>query len=123
MLHFPLYIVPSDHPRNINAMALNSKTLFLTWGPPKLEEQNSNIVKYGLNLTELETGKFMQFFTQDSTTSVTIEDLHPHYNYNFSVTAFTSVGNGPYSPTHIIQMPQDGKLLGEQERTQVACMN
>jgi hypothetical protein len=90
-------------------VASDSKTLYITWSPPLREDQNGNILHYGINITDLQSGEVTQFTTSDSVTSIVIQHLHPHYYYNYTITAFTSVGNGPYSPSNSIQMPQDGK--------------
>ena len=100
---------PSAHPQNVRAVASDSSTLHLTWIPPPLEEQNGNIVQYGINITNLQSGKVAQFLTSDSSATYTVSGLHPYYLYNYTVTAFTSVGHGPYSPPGYVQMPQDGK--------------
>ena len=104
-----LFAVPDGFPRNVHAVPIDARTLHLVWSPPPLEEQNGEIVRYGVNLTELETGELTQYLTSDSVTSFTIPLLHPHYHYKYAVTAFTSVGHGPYSFTYLKQMPPDGK--------------
>ena len=100
--------VPSGYPRDIVAVVSGPRTLHLTWSPPALDEQNGFIVQYGINITDIQNGEFVQFTVRDYATSLTIPDLHPYYYYNYTVTAFTLVGNGPYSPTGYIQMPEDG---------------
>lgn len=103
--------VPSGSPQNVMAVASDSSTLHVTWSPPRLEQQNGNIIQYGINITNIQSGEVTQFIiTSDLIASLTIPQLHPHYYYKYTVTAFTSVGNGPYSPPRSIQMPQDGKL-------------
>lgn len=109
--NLPIFIVPDGFPRNVHAVSLDSRTLHLVWSPPPEEEQNGEIVRYGVNLTEVETGRVTQHLTSDSVTSITIHLLHPYYHYHYAVTAFTSAGNGPYSLTFMKRMPQDGKSL------------
>ena len=106
---YSLYPVPEGFPLNVLAVPVDSRTLHLVWSPPPVEEQNGEIVKYGVNLTEVETGRVTQHLTSDSVTSITIPLLHPFYRYRYAVTAFTSVGNGPYSLTYTKRMPQDGE--------------
>ena len=90
-------------------MTSDPRTLHLAWSTPLQDERNGEIIQYGINLTDIQSGEVMHFFAYDSVTSVTIQHLHPHYYYNYTLTAFTSAGNGPYSPTDYVQMPQDGK--------------
>jgi hypothetical protein len=99
--------VPEGAPRNIKVFAEGSRSLHFIWSPPPLQERNGDIVRYGVNLTEVETGEVTQYLTRDSSVSFTIPHLHPHYHYNYSLTAFTFVGHGPYSPTYSEQMPED----------------
>lgn len=40
---------------------------------------------------------------------MTVEDLHPHYVYSLAISAVT-IGPGPYSQLHTVQMPEDGKI-------------
>ena len=91
------------------AVATDSSSLNLHWSPPLQKERNGEIIFYGINITEEKSGEKIIKNTSDSTLSYAVSDLHPHYRYLYSVTAFTAVGNGPYSPTSSIQMPQDGQ--------------
>ena len=92
-------------------MAINPRTLNLTWRPPLAEDRNGQIFKYTVNLTDIDGGEVTHFLIEELTSSLIIPNLHPHYIYNYSVTALTLTGNGPYSPTVSIQMPQDGMIL------------
>ena len=100
--------VPSSYPVNALAAAPDSHSLHLYWSPPPLEEQNGNILYYGINITE-ESGKVLYYQTSDSETSYYIYGLHPYYHYQYQLTAFTGAGHGPYSPPNSIQLPQDGR--------------
>ena len=99
---------PSGFPRSITHVPFNTRTLRLFWSPPPLQEQNGVIVKYGIRITEIETGEQRQYLTRDSTSAFVIPNLHPHYHYTYTVTAFTSAGSGPDAPFIHVQMPQDG---------------
>lgn len=95
----------------VNAVPINSSSFELHWSPPPEEEQNGAITHYGINITVQKTGETFQIITKDSVPSHTLYGLHPHYKYTYSVTTFTTVGNGPYSSSHILQMPQDGMFV------------
>jgi hypothetical protein len=99
--------VPSGYPVSVTAVPLNSRTLQVFWSPPTLAERNGNIIKYGLKLVVSETGAQRTHITRDSSASFVIPNLHPYYHYKCAVTAFTTAGNGPYSPVKLIQMPAD----------------
>ena len=59
-----------------------------------------------MNITELDTGQHFQVVS--STSSVSVTSLHPFYNYEWTVSAFT-VGKGPYSVPLSITTLEDGK--------------
>ena len=48
-----------------------------------------------------------QFIVDD--TEAVIGPLHPHYNYNFSIVAFTLVGHGP--TTYVVLRTTEAELL------------
>ena len=84
---------PGDSPSNIMGTALNSTHVYLMWNPPPSDQINGIIQGHQISVTELETGDIFQYTTSYNET--TIGDLHPHYNYNFSIAAFTIAGYGP----------------------------
>ena len=59
-----------------------------------------------MNVTEVLTGTLMHLDT--SATSIAIPSLHPYYQYEYTVAAYT-VSVGPYSFTNRVQMPEDGE--------------
>ena len=70
--------------------------------------RNGVVREYIINITEVDTGSDMVFYT--STTSLTIPGLHPFYTYLYRVSAFT-VEYGPYSGSFQFTTLEDGKLL------------
>lgn len=92
-------------PSNLTGMAQDSATILLSWSQPD-GHHNGIIREYRLNITELETG--VAFRHVSTTTSLAINNLHPDYTYELTVTAFT-VGEGPYSYSHRVTTPEDGK--------------
>ena len=105
------YAVPTSSPLDVNALASDPTTLHLYWSPPPPENQNGDIIQYGINITHIEQGQTHQYNTSGPKTSVVIPDLHPYYTYQYMVTAFTVVGNGPYSPPEMRQMPAAGIVI------------
>ena len=47
--------------------------------------------------------------TSDNSSSFTLEELHPYYEYTISIAA-VSVGVGPFTAPERIQMPQAGSV-------------
>ena len=93
---------------NVIGVALDPRSLHLSWSPPALDQQNGNIITYGVRIMDLQDGSVRKMETPDLRTTLTVSDLHPYYYYNFTVTAVTLVGEGPYTSPKSIQMPQDG---------------
>ena len=61
---------------------------------------------YVITYTEVETGR--TFVTMSSNTAATLGDLHPFYEYNITVAAFT-IEIGPPSTSITIQTLEDGE--------------
>ena len=72
------------------------------------ERINGLIRRYIVSVTELETGTTEQFFTVED--NITIRGRHPFYRYSYVVAAVT-IGQGPYSASSIIHMPEAGKTM------------
>ena len=66
-------------------------------------------MQYGINITDVESGKVTQHNTSNSSTSYIVPGLLPYHFYKYTVTAFTVVGHGPYSPIQTVQMPAAGR--------------
>ena len=100
-----LHSAPTSAPQGLEVSAIDPRTIFLSWAPPPLEQQNGNIREYRVNISERETGK--RFHLVTAAASVTVPTLHPFYTYNCTVAAFT-VEEGPHSVAVTITMPEDG---------------
>lgn len=99
-------IGPSGPPQQFSVSAHDSKTLQLSWHPPRPEDQNGLIRKYMVNITEVETMK--EVIHMSTRTTLHVRSLHPFYNYKCSVAAHT-IDIGPYTHVVNVQMPEDGK--------------
>ena len=94
-----------------------SSSLVGSWDPPSLQHRNGEIVRYVVNVTltarggvQVANGELRTLFT--TVTSLTVDSLHPHYTYSFSVAAENSVGVGPNAET-LVMMPEAGKECRE----------
>ena len=105
--HLCFVTAASASPQNLTGSSLNSRTISLSWSPPPTQETNGVIREYRVNVTEVETGTV--FTLTSTTTSITLQSLHPYYNYRCVVSAYT-VGVGPYTAVFNIQPPEDGEL-------------
>ena len=105
------HTAPTGYPQDVKAVASDSNTLHMYWSPPIIEQQNGDITQYGINITNIESGLVYQHNTSGPRTSFIALDLLPHKIYQCSVTAFTVIGHGPYSPVYTIQMPSAGTFV------------
>ncbi len=96
--------VPEGPPLALAGVSLDSRTLHLTWQPPVSSLRNGVIREYRINITEMETSTTSHYSTSGSQ-SYTVASLHPFYNYQCTVAAYT-VGLGPFSDLFFIQMPE-----------------
>ena len=84
----------------------NTTTLMLSWRPPADRFHNGLIRGYKVNVTEVLTGTVLYLDTP--TTSIAVPSLHPNYEYEYTVAAYTT-SVGPYSSVNRVQMPEDGE--------------
>ena len=90
----------------MQASAIDSTTLLITWQEPPSNDHNGIIREYDINILEVNTG--VNYYESTLNLSISINYLHPHYYYNITVRAVT-IYNGPYSQDIIIQMPEAGE--------------
>jgi len=103
-----IHTAPSASPQNLTGATLNSRTISLSWSPPPSADVNGIIREYRVNVTSVESGTVLTRNT--TTTSITIQSLHPYYLYRCVVSAYT-VGIGPYTEVFMIRTPEDGMLI------------
>ena len=108
MMSYFLYSVPTGPPLNIMAIPINSKSILLSWEAPRMDLQNGIIRAYNVRVLELETGQEQSFSLSGVDTFQIINSLHPFYDYNCSVAAFT-IARGPIGFT-VIRTPQEGNV-------------
>ena len=93
-------------------MVVSSTSIMVTWDLVSAIDQNGIITMYEVQYEPLETfGGQIQTQTVNVAApmmSVTLTSLQEFVNYNISVRAFTSVGEGPYSPGVAEMTPEDG---------------
>ena len=102
-----IIIVPSIAPANTFSQVIDSHTLLLSWEELPLEHTNGIIQGYIVTIIEQETGRESSYLSAIS--MLTVTSLHPAYSYEWNVTAFTRIGEGPASfPSNRIQTSEDG---------------
>ena len=102
----PCVTVPASSPSEISPSLISATGFQLSWSSPPPEDHNGIIRYYTVNVTEENTGRKLQFETPIQ--SVTLEFLHPFYNYTCVVSAAT-VGPGPYSSPLTVSTLEAGR--------------
>jgi hypothetical protein len=104
-----LPLAPTGPPTSVTVTAISSTSVRISWQAPAQELQNGNITSYHISLVEIETGQDRTFTTIPTDSIYVVNDLHPFYNYNCSVAAYTN-GLGP-SAHQAVQTAQEGMYL------------
>ena len=100
------YIAPSGPPQNFTAIAHDSRSVVLSWGPPNIDQQNGILRQYIVTLMSrlgVETRT-----TSASSSSIIVTGLRPHTDYKCSVTVRT-IAMGPQSTAIDVTTPEDSK--------------
>ena len=105
--NFVSHLAPTGPPLNVSSKVLNSTAAYVEWLPPKASEQNGIIQKYIVSVYEEFNDDELSDIDVVGMTSVTISDLHPYYNYQVTVSAFTIL-IGPNSAVSF-KTEEDGK--------------
>ena len=90
--------------------SVTSRSISLIWDPPLPEEQNGIIQHYVLDITVFQTGGQRQVVS-DNSTSFSIDQLHPYYDYSFTVSAATSIGTGPKTEAFTVRTLEEGRMV------------
>lgn len=103
---------PSSPPDAVSVISLSPYSIQISWRPPPNETQNGDIVSYTVSIgTGAENATL---WTVSNGLQLIVDSLHPHYEYQVSVSA-TTVAEGPFSTEESITMPEARKsavLLG-----------
>ena len=104
-----LPIVPSGVPRDLVVVVNSSSAVNLSWQPLLPEQQNGLIIRYVVNVTTVETGEGFELVS--ALKKLTVNSLHPHWTYIFTVSGETSVGVGPPSLAVTATTLEDGNAI------------
>ena len=102
---FPFLSAPTGAPQNLSGVSTSSQSVYLTWNPPVVMSHNGIIREYHVNVTDTQTGELMQLIS--GSTEIEVTNLHPYYNYELRVSAYT-VALGPLSERYSIRTMEDG---------------
>ena len=108
-LLFSMHVAPTGEPLGVTAASISSTSIRISWQAPLLELQNGEITAYHITVLELETGLVRAFTTVPTDSIYVVNSLHPFYNYNCSVAAFTN-DLGPIAYYVVQTLPEGEKL-------------
>ena len=98
--------VPAEPPQNVQATAISSTEISVTWDEIPGLDQNGVIIDYEVQIEALDFPADILLNTTDLLLVVT--GLEEYVNYSISVRAYTSVGPGPYSDPVTERTLEDG---------------
>ena len=101
---FFLFSVPTAAPQSLEAVAVSSSSIRVTWIPPPEEEQNGVIRAYHIYVTEIPTENVQEIIAHGDAHIQIVNHLHPYYTYECVIAAFT-VGLGPTASTQTMTHP------------------
>ncbi|XP_039305921.1 Down syndrome cell adhesion molecule-like protein Dscam2 isoform X4 [Solenopsis invicta] len=98
----PLYCVTEEDlpemPADVKAVVNSATSIIVSWQPPL--KSNGNITSYNVHIRGLgPESKWHRRALPPYQTSYQAEDLHKRSQYEFTIAAVTSVGEGPQTPS------------------------
>jgi len=115
------YTVPNEVPLNIQLSVESPYSIMLSWEPPLLEQQNGQLIRYHVFITESQlvyvnnrtievpgNNRNRTFDTSESRVQI-IDSLTPDHIYTVRIAAATSTGIGPFSTAITVTTPKNGK--------------
>ena len=109
---FFLSSVPATPPQNVQATAISSTEIMVTWDEIPGLDQNGIITEYEVEIEPLDFPADISVDLLTTTNlSIVVTGLQEYVFYNISVRAYTSVGPGPYSDPETERTFEDGNAL------------
>lgn len=106
----PLYCVTEEDlpevPAGVKAVVSSATSIIVSWQPPL--RSNGNITAYNVHIRGPEGKRHRRPLAQYQT-SYQVENLHKRNQYEFSIAAVTSVGEGPQTQHITISPSNEGK--------------
>lgn len=107
--------IPEASPVMIRQSNVMSRSVELSWVPPRSDRQNGVIRHYIIEAFENVTGTVLTYQTPSDQTSLVVGNLHPFYLYTMRIRAVT-VGPGPLSLSITVNTVEDGKNLTKRKQ-------
>ena len=99
-------------PQNVQATAVSSTEIMVTWYEVPGLDQNGIIIDYEVQIEPLDfPADIMTNLVTTTNLSILVTGLEEYINYSIAVRAYTSVGPGPYSDPVTVRTSEDGNVL------------
>ena len=107
-----LYLVPGAPPSSVTAEAVSATKIRIKWQPPPQppnDQSNGNIVYYKLQYVEAGRPTRDATVVTVNATEFNLDDLKPWTDYKISISAGTSIGDGPFTDTITVRTMEFGR--------------
>lgn len=102
-------LVPDEPPGNIRVHGIKPTVLKVDWLPVPYETINGIGIGYKLALFNTSAYNIRNYTLEASVLSLKITDLDIWTNYSIKMSAFTVVGDGPWSESVLEDTDEEGK--------------
>lgn len=102
-------LVPDEPPVNIRARGIEPTVITIHWSPVPYETINGIGIGYKLALFNTSAYNIRNYTLEASVLSLEITDLDIWTNYSIKMSAFTIVGEGPWSELILEDTDEEGK--------------
>ena len=92
-----LPVAPTAPPQDVNASAIASDQILVTWKPIPALEQNGRVLRYIVYYWVRNLDNTTKSISPNTSTQVTLSSLEPHTVYEILVFAVNVIGNSPKS--------------------------
>ena len=117
------FIAPSAAPVSLQGHNKSSTSIFVTWGPVPLSEQNGVILNYTVSYKEASNGSAQTVLVtvDEPNNSTTLKGLNKYTNYSITVFASTIKGGGIVHAPIFVITDQDSKFVITEFTNHFAC--
>ena len=107
------FLEPSAAPVSLQGHNESSTSIFVTWGPVPLSEQNGVILNYTVSYKEASNGSAQTVLVtvDEPNNSTTLKGLNEYTNYSITVFASTIKGAGIVSAPVFVITDEDSKFV------------
>ena len=105
----PLFSEPTNPPRNVQATALSSTEIMVTWERVSAINESGIITNYEVEVEPVDfTDILIIIYVNTTNLSTVITGLQEYVEYDIRVRAYTVIGPGPFSPPETERTLEDG---------------